>query len=144
MSGSHVNDVVYLNIGGQTIMAVQRQILTSVEDSMLASIFSDRWVDSVAKDKDGNYLIDFPSDLVVPMIDYLRLKMIEKPEHTIHSPSVYDFGGCTKKYEKFSMLDGILWHDPWSLPNKNKAACRSMHPLCSPNMESILVSYLYK
>jgi hypothetical protein len=30
--------------------------------------------------------------------------MIEKPEHTIHSPTVYDFGGCTKKYENFLCL----------------------------------------
>jgi hypothetical protein len=98
------NDVLYLNIGGQTITAVQRRLLTSVEGSLLATMFSGRWDDSIAKDKDGNFFLDFPSDLVLPMIDYLRLKSIEPSRRKLLSPTVQSFGGDCDRYEDFIRL----------------------------------------
>jgi len=69
-------EVLHLNIGGDLI-AVLRRTLTSVEGSMLASRFSGRWDDSLEKDRDGNFFIDQPLELVLPMINYLRAKSCE-------------------------------------------------------------------
>lgn len=71
-------DVLHLNVGG-TIIAVLRRTLTSVEDSMLASRFSGRWDDMLEKDRDGNFFIDQPIELFLPMVNYLRAKSCETP-----------------------------------------------------------------
>jgi len=55
--GKKKNDVLYLNIGGN-VVNVLRRTLTSVEGSMLASLFSGRWDDNIEKDADGNFFID--------------------------------------------------------------------------------------
>ena len=72
------SDVIHLNVGG-THVAVLRRTLTSVEGSMLASRFSGRWDDSLERDKDGNFFIDQPIELFLPMINYLRAKASETP-----------------------------------------------------------------
>lgn len=69
-------DVLHLNVGG-TLTAVLRRTLTSVEGSLLASRFSGRWDESIEKDRDGNYFIDQPIELFLPMINYLRAKNCE-------------------------------------------------------------------
>jgi hypothetical protein len=71
-------DVLHLNIGG-TVIAVLRRTLTSVEDSMLASRFSGRWDDMLEKDRGGNFFIDQPIELFLPMCNYLRAKSCETP-----------------------------------------------------------------
>jgi hypothetical protein len=72
------SDVLHLNVGG-TCIAVLRRTLTSVEDSMLASRFSGRWDDSLEKDRDGNFFIDQPIELFLPMVNYLRAKTCVTP-----------------------------------------------------------------
>jgi BTB/POZ domain len=66
-------DVLHLNIGGSTNVAVLRRILTQFEDSMLASKFSGRWDDSIAKDKDGNFFLDHDPVVFLKLINYLRM-----------------------------------------------------------------------
>ena len=39
---------------------------------MLSSRFSGRWDDSLEKDADGNFFIDQPIELFLPMVNYLR------------------------------------------------------------------------
>ncbi|KAL9189782.1 hypothetical protein ACHAXT_009457 [Thalassiosira profunda] len=68
--------VLHLNVGGTTT-AVLRRTLTSVEGSMLASRFSGRWDESLEKDRDGNFFIDQPIELFMPMLNYLRAKFCE-------------------------------------------------------------------
>jgi hypothetical protein len=85
-------------------VSVHRQILTSVEGSLLSLMFSGRWDDSTWKDKDGNFLIDFPPDLVLPMINYLRLKVIESSKLAVFPPNIDDFGGHQNKYANFKSL----------------------------------------
>ena len=51
-------DVIQLNVGGSTNIAVLRRTLTQFEDSMLAAKFSGRWDDSLEKDRDGNIFVD--------------------------------------------------------------------------------------
>lgn len=72
------SDVLRLNIGGSRI-DVLRRTLTSVEGSMLASRFSGQKDDSLEKDADGNFFIDQPMDLFLPLVDYLRAKACMTP-----------------------------------------------------------------
>ena len=72
------SDVLRLNIGG-TRVDVLRRTLTQVEGSMLASKFSGRWDETLERDQDGAMFIDQPSELMVPMLNYLRARQIETP-----------------------------------------------------------------
>ena len=69
------NDVIQLNVGGRTNIAVLRSTLTQFEDSMLAAKFSGRWDDSMEKDRDGNIFIDQDPDSFMILITYLRMRM---------------------------------------------------------------------
>lgn len=81
------NDVLSLNVGGARI-DVLRRTLTSIEGSMLASKFSGRWDDSLEKDKDGNFFIDQPIELFLPMVNYLRSQANATPgAPVLNSPS---------------------------------------------------------
>jgi hypothetical protein len=98
-------DVLHLNIGGSKQIAVLRSTLTFVEGSMLATRFSGRWDDSLEKDRDGNFFIDQPADLFIPMIDFLQCKTKETPQHpSISFPSVEDFGGSFNRFKKFANM----------------------------------------
>lgn len=52
------SDILYLNVGGSSNIAVQRSTLTHFQNSMLAERFCRRWDDSLDKDKDGNFFLD--------------------------------------------------------------------------------------
>lgn len=69
------NDVIQLNVGGRTHIAVLRSLLTQFEGSMLAAKFSGRWDDSMEKDRDGNIFLDQDPDNFMILIDYLRMRM---------------------------------------------------------------------
>ncbi len=68
------NDVIQLNVGGRTNIAVLRSLLTQFEGSMLAAKFSGRWDDSMEKDRDGNIFVDQDPDNFMILIDYLRMR----------------------------------------------------------------------
>lgn len=74
--GRALNDVLKLNIAGEAECAVLRSTLCLVQDSMLASRFSGRWDEAIEKDDDGRFFIDFPPDLFLPLLDFLRQKSI--------------------------------------------------------------------
>jgi hypothetical protein len=101
-SKGNQNDVLHLNVGG-TVVNVSRKTLTQVEGSMLASLFSGRWDDNIDKDRDGNFFIDQPADLFLPLIDYFRDKLCETPEcSAVESPEMSDFGNnAEKKHSAF-------------------------------------------
>lgn len=85
------SDVLHLNVGG-ALIAVLRRTLTSVEDSMLSSRFSGRWDDMLEKDRDGNFFIDQPVELFLPMVNYLRAKSCETPlSHPVKSPQLKSY-----------------------------------------------------
>ena len=89
-SQGYPNDVLRLNVGGSRI-DVLRRTLTSVEGSMLAAKFSGRWDDSLEKDADGNFFIDQPMELFMPMIKYLRAQACMTPRaRPVHSPPFVD------------------------------------------------------
>lgn len=71
-------DVLSLNVGG-TKVQVLRRTLTAIEDSMLASQFSGRWDEGLAKDQEGSFFIDLPPTLFLSLIDYMSALAIETP-----------------------------------------------------------------
>jgi hypothetical protein len=78
------NDVLHLNIGGNTNVAVLRRTLTMMEGSLLASKFSGRW--QVERDRDGNIFVDQPPHLFLPLLHFLRNKACETPSTTRAKP----------------------------------------------------------
>mmetsp|Transcript_21972 Transcript_21972/g.32453 ORF Transcript_21972/g.32453 Transcript_21972/m.32453 type:complete len:317 (-) Transcript_21972:11-961(-) len=99
------NDVLNLNVGG-TKVAIFRRTLTSVPDSMLASMFSGRWDDSLDKDKDGYFFINQRYSLFGPMLDYLmdRENGTEKyPMVSIPNPS----NNFLRMVEYYGMTQGL-------------------------------------
>jgi len=72
--GNDMSDILKLNVGGIKTVAVQRSTLCAIEGSMLASSFSGRWDDSLPKDTDGAFFIDFDPELFLPLLEYLRLQ----------------------------------------------------------------------
>ena len=88
------SDVLHLNIGGSTNIAVLRRILTQFEDSMLASKFSGRWDDSIAKDKDGNFFLDHDPTEFLKLINFLRM-VDQKSRADLHVPvPIADINFC--------------------------------------------------
>lgn len=100
----NASDVLHLNVGGTPITTLRRT-LTYVEDSMLAARFSGRWDDSIEKDKDGNFFIDQPIEIFLPMIDFIRSKQSQTPLASApRSPALQDFGNVQKKYDDFKRM----------------------------------------
>lgn len=89
MLGSrHMEDILELNVGGQERCAVKRKTLCYKSDSMLASMFSGRWDNTLEKDNDGNVFIDSSPDLFLLLLDFLRRKSIEDPADRAEEPQV--------------------------------------------------------
>jgi hypothetical protein len=103
-------DVIRLNVTG-TQMDILRRTLTSVEGSLLAAQFSGRWDESLAKDHEGNFLINQPYELWKPMVDYLLDKECETPLSLGVDSPVFDDDRLTKRFyrmvEYYQMTLGI-------------------------------------
>jgi hypothetical protein len=81
------NDIIHLNIGGHKL-TTKRSTLCQVEGSLLASMFSGRWEDSLERDQDGAIFFDFNPQYFLVILDYLRAKKIATPEHPAPLPKV--------------------------------------------------------
>eukprot|EP00743_Colponemidia_sp_Colp-15_P005695 GILK01006123.1.p1 GENE.GILK01006123.1~~GILK01006123.1.p1 ORF type:complete len:342 (+),score=37.32 GILK01006123.1:16-1041(+) len=81
------NDVVSVNCGGKKLM-VKRSTLCTVEGSVLASMFSGRWEDSLEKDVKGNVFFDFNPDCFERIVNHIRLRLIEDPAKASPAPEI--------------------------------------------------------
>eukprot|EP00574_Skeletonema_japonicum_P013878 CAMPEP_0201716398 /NCGR_PEP_ID=MMETSP0593-20130828/2375_1 /ASSEMBLY_ACC=CAM_ASM_000672 /TAXON_ID=267983 /ORGANISM="Skeletonema japonicum, Strain CCMP2506" /LENGTH=336 /DNA_ID=CAMNT_0048206189 /DNA_START=1051 /DNA_END=2061 /DNA_ORIENTATION=+ len=101
------NDVIQLNVGGRTNIAVLRSLLTQFEGSMLAAKFSGRWDDSMEKDRDGNIFVDQDPDNFMILIDYLRMRMNNQLKHVLvnHRPNP-TYKLCTM-LEYYNLMPGV-------------------------------------
>ena len=81
------NDIAHLNVGGHKL-TTKRSTLCQVEGSLLASMFSGRWEDSLERDQDGAIFFDFNHQCFVVILDYLRAKKIATPENPAPLPKV--------------------------------------------------------
>lgn len=101
------NDIIQLNVGGRTNIAVLRNLLTQFDDSMLAAKFSGRWDDTMEKDRDGNVFVDQDPDSFMNLIVYLRMRMNSQLKRVpnIHRPKpTYKF--CSM-LEYYNLLPGV-------------------------------------
>ena len=81
------NDIIELNVGGHKL-TTKRSTLCQVEGSLLASMFSGRWEDSLERDKDGAIFFDFNPQYFLVILEYLRAKKIATPENPAPLPKV--------------------------------------------------------
>ncbi|CAB3976897.1 Chaperone dnaK2 [Paramuricea clavata] len=81
------DDIINLNIGGHK-MTTKRSTLCQVEGSLLASMFSGRWEDSLERDQDDAVFLDFNPQHFGFILNYLRVKRIATPENPAPSPKV--------------------------------------------------------
>jgi hypothetical protein len=81
------NDIIHLNVGGHKL-TTKRSTLFQVEGSLLASMFSGRWEDSLERDQDGAIFFDFNPQYFLVILDYLRAKKIATPENPVPLPKV--------------------------------------------------------
>ena len=132
------NDVLQLNVGGQTNIAVRRSTLTQFEDSMLAAKFSGRWDDSMEKDRDGNIFIHQDPESFVTLIKHLRLRMNSRtrsiPYRRLPTPS-YEF--CSM-LEYYNLIPGVYpqrWVGTTKLFTREEVAYGTV-TLSSKNIES--------
>ena len=90
------NDIIQLNVGGRTNIAVLRNLLTQFEGSMLAAKFSGRWDDSMEKDRDGNIFVDQDPENFMLLINYLRMRMNNQLKRVpnVHRPKPLSYVRC--------------------------------------------------
>ena len=81
------NDIIHLNVGGHKL-TTKRSTLCQVEGSLLASMFSGRWEDSLERDQDGAIFFDYNPQYFLVILDYLRTKKIATPENPAPLPKV--------------------------------------------------------
>jgi hypothetical protein len=81
------NDIIELNVGGHKL-TTKRSTLCQVEGSLLASMFSGRWEDSLERDKDGAIFFDFNPQYFLVILECLRAKKIATRENPAPLPKV--------------------------------------------------------
>jgi len=117
-SAGRPGDVLRLNVGGSTRIDVLRRTLTQMEGSMLASKFSGRWDDNLEKDADGNFFIDQPPELFVPLINFLRARASETPLALKAVPPAFsssqEYNDFYRMVEYYGMTLGVIvWECFW-------------------------------
>ncbi|XP_028411495.1 uncharacterized protein LOC114534140 [Dendronephthya gigantea] len=96
------DDIINLNVGGKKFTTT-RSTLCQVKDSLLASMFSGRWEDSVPRDQDGAVFFDHNPKYFGLILDYLRAKKVATPENPAPLPDVPD-----DQVKNFQNLVGYL------------------------------------
>ncbi|GKY92032.1 hypothetical protein MPSEU_000174800 [Mayamaea pseudoterrestris] len=66
------SDVLTLDIGGEKTVKTLRSTLTFTNGSKLAETFSGRWDNSLPRNKEGDFFIDYKPELFMPLLDFLR------------------------------------------------------------------------
>ncbi|XP_028409776.1 uncharacterized protein LOC114532464 [Dendronephthya gigantea] len=81
------DDIIELHVGADKFTTT-KSTLCQVKDSLLASMFSGRWEESVRRDKKGNIFFDYNPKYFGLILDYLRAKKIASPENPAPMPDV--------------------------------------------------------
>jgi len=97
-------------------------------------MFSGRWDTNLGRDMNGRVLLDFKPALLLPLLDYLRAKRIETPEHLVPLPDVpsplqEDFFRMIKYFglEDHVLQRHIAWH--WENTEKEISTTLSVDKL---------------
>ena len=96
------DDIITLNVSG-TKHQVLRSTLCYVEGSLLASMFSGRWDDSLVKDDQGAFFIDQPYEHFKALLDFFR----SCKSATVSGPpaSIADSGDVARNQRFMRMVD---------------------------------------
>ena len=79
------DDIINLNVGGKKI-TTKRSTLCQVEGSLLASMFSGRWENTLSRDEDGRVFFDFNPQYFILILDFLRARKVASPENPAPLP----------------------------------------------------------
>lgn len=109
------SDVLHLNVGGDTNIAVLPRTLTQFENSMLAIKFSGRWDDSLEKDRDNNFFIDEDPQVFLQLLIYLR-KCDKRKRSDIFvppPPASFEFCWLLEYYDMVFAIYPQEWNCRW-------------------------------
>ena len=81
------DDIINLNVGGKKI-TTKRSTLCQVKGSLLASMFSGRWEESLSRDENGRIFFDWNPQHFVLILEYLRGKTIATPKNPSPLPKI--------------------------------------------------------
>mmetsp|Transcript_33556 Transcript_33556/g.81126 ORF Transcript_33556/g.81126 Transcript_33556/m.81126 type:complete len:319 (+) Transcript_33556:82-1038(+) len=112
-------DVIHLNVGGSTHVAVFRRTLTHFEHSMLATKFSGRWDDSLERDEEGKFFIDEDPEPFMTLINYLR-RLDKRKRFDIDTPAPSATHNFCWMLEYYDLMLSVYPHQ-WSLVWGNEA-----------------------
>ena len=78
------DEIIEINVGGQLIIQAHRSTLCMAPDSMFSHMFASTGGSNcgVARDDKGRIFLDYDPELIQSIINYLRLKKIEKQDDT--------------------------------------------------------------
>jgi BTB/POZ domain len=96
------SDIVTINVGGQVVLQATRDTLClAAPGSRFAALFSGRWEDHCVKDAQGRIFLDHDPELVLLIVNYMRIKRVEDSAAPLDPPTAPE----TKCQEWFCLLD---------------------------------------
>jgi len=107
LTTSRGEDIIRFNVGGQAECAMLRKTLCLVEGSMLANMFSGRW--DIERDEQGRVFVDFPPELFLPLMDFLRLRAVEDPAAASRPRVLPDHLPAFRQMVQYYGLGDMLW-----------------------------------
>mmetsp|Transcript_26634 Transcript_26634/g.61290 ORF Transcript_26634/g.61290 Transcript_26634/m.61290 type:complete len:259 (-) Transcript_26634:374-1150(-) len=73
------DDILELNVGGESFMVRRSTMLLAPEDSHLHAMFSGRWDDSLLRDAQGKIFLDITPCVFGAVLSYLRATQLGQP-----------------------------------------------------------------
>jgi len=110
---AHCDDLIGLNFRGEQTITVKRSLLFQIEGSTMATMFSGCYEDQLILDKAGNVFLDFPSSVMLPLIDWLTACHGLPPG--TRRPTIAIAAGCEDLWctvVKFFGLESIVQSPP--------------------------------
>jgi BTB/POZ domain len=95
------SDIVTINVGGEILQATRDTLCLAAPGSRFAALFSGRWEDHCVKDAQGRIFLDHDPELVLLIVNYMRIKRVEDSAAPLDPPTA----PVTKCQEWFCLLD---------------------------------------
>ena len=70
------SNTVMIDVGGEKVIKVKRELFSVAGDNMFASMFSEPWNEV---DEKGRFFVDYSPQVFVPLIEFLRLVRDSEP-----------------------------------------------------------------
>lgn len=98
--------VITLNVAGEAVVSVPKDVLMQCRGSMLA----DRFGGSVdlGKGSDGHVFVDFAPEIFLPMLEHLRNRHSETPERLAPPPEISGDASVVRRFRDMLRYYGML------------------------------------